>query len=227
MSRIYNLKRRWARFWMRYAGVGLGGRLASRLASWVMPPYYGCVPLAHFNPDGFVSPKATLHHEGLKRGKNCFIGDRVMVYKDGNEGGEVVFGDGIHLHNDVTIQTGQGGTVSIGNQTHIQPRCQISAYMKSINIGAGVEIAPSCAFYSYNHSVLPHIPIREQPLESKGDIVVGDDAWLGYGVVVLDGVNIGRGAVVGAGSVVTEDIPDNAIAVGVPARVVSCRSKLT
>ena len=226
MSRLNNLKRRWAHFWMRFAGTGFIGQLATRLASFVMPPYYGCVPLAHFNPKGYISSKATIHHEGLSRGKNCFVGDRVMIYKDGCEGGEVILGDGIHLHNDTTIQTGQGGTVEIGNQTHIQPRCQISAYKKSINIGAGVEIAPCCAFYSYNHSVLPHMPIREQPLESKGNIVIGDEVWLGYGVVVLDGVNIGRGAVVGAGSVVTQDIPDNAIAVGVPARVISNRSKL-
>ena len=52
---------------------------------------------------------------------------------------------------------------------------------------------------------------------------MGDDAWLGYGVIVLDGVRIGKGAVVGAGSVVTEDIPDGGIAVGVPARVVKMR----
>ena len=56
-----------------------------------------------------------------------------------------------------------------------------------------------------------------------GDIVVGDDAWLGYGVIVLDGVHIGKGAVVGAGSVVTNNIPDGGIAVGMPARVVKMR----
>jgi acetyltransferase-like isoleucine patch superfamily enzyme len=55
---------------------------------------------------------------------------------------------------------------------------------------------------------------------------VEDDAWLGYGVIVLDGVRIGKGAVVGAGAVVTHDIPEGAIAVGVPARVVKMRSDL-
>jgi acetyltransferase-like isoleucine patch superfamily enzyme len=64
-------------------------------------------------------------------------------------------------------------------------------------------------------------------LKTKGGIVVGDDVWLGFGVVVLDGVRIGKGAVVGAGSVVTRDIPDNAIAVGVPARVVKMRGDMT
>jgi len=47
------------------------------------------------------------------------------------------------------------------------------------------------------------MPIRKQPVKTKGGIVIGDDAWLGVGVIVLDGVKIGKGAVIGAGSVVT------------------------
>ena len=70
----------------------------------------------------------------------------------------------------------------------------------------------------------PGHAIREQPLVSKGDIVIEDDVWLGYGVIVLNGVHIGSGAVIGAGSVVTRDIPPNAIAMGIPARVVNTRS---
>jgi acetyltransferase-like isoleucine patch superfamily enzyme len=85
-------------------------------------------------------------------------------------------------------------------------------------------IAPNCAFYPYDHGILPGKPIREQPLETKGDIIVGDEAWLAFGVIVLSGVKIGSGAVIGAGSVVTSDIPDGAIAVGAPARVVKMRS---
>jgi acetyltransferase-like isoleucine patch superfamily enzyme len=63
----------------------------------------------------------------------------------------------------------------------------------------------------------------DQALTSKGSITIGDEAWLGDGVKVLDGVHIGKGAIIGAGAVVTKDVPDYAIAVGVPARVVSKR----
>jgi acetyltransferase-like isoleucine patch superfamily enzyme len=87
-------------------------------------------------------------------------------------------------------------------------------------------ISPNCALYSYNHGIEPDKPIRKQPLETKGGIVIDDDAWLGFGVIVLDGVRIGKGAVIGAGSVVTHDVPDNAIAAGVPARVVKMRDEL-
>ena len=65
-----------------------------------------------------------------------------------------------------------------------------------------------------------------QPVWTKGGIIIGDDVWLGVGVNVLDGVRIGKGAVIGAGSVVTKDIPKGAIAAGVPAQIVKIRSDL-
>jgi acetyltransferase-like isoleucine patch superfamily enzyme len=68
--------------------------------------------------------------------------------------------------------------------------------------------------------------MREQPLSSRGPIVIEDDVWLGYGVVVLSGARIGRGAVIGANSVVSGAIPPGAVAVGAPARVVRFRDDL-
>jgi acetyltransferase-like isoleucine patch superfamily enzyme len=84
-------------------------------------------------------------------------------------------------------------------------------------------MAPNCSFYPYDHGTAPGIPMMNQPLTTKGGIFVGDDVWFGVGVTVLDGVHIGNGAVIGAGSVVTHDIPEGAIAAGVPARVIRMR----
>jgi acetyltransferase-like isoleucine patch superfamily enzyme len=176
------------------------------------------------NKKGYISPKASILHDNLSLGNHVFIGDRVVVYK-GRGGGPVDVGSGTAIHNDVIIEVGAGGGLVIGGDTHIQPRCQFSAYKGSIMIGSGVQIAPNCGFYPYNHGFEPGELIKEQPLQSKGDIIVADDAWLGFGVIVLDNVRIGKGAVIGAGSVVVNDIPDGAIAVGSPAHVVRMRGK--
>ena len=60
---------------------------------------------------------------------------------------------------------------------------------------------------------------------TQGPIRVGDDVWFGVGAIVLSGVTIGDGAVIGAGAVVTSDVPENAVAVGVPARVIRLRGQ--
>ena len=132
-------------------------------------------------------------------------------------------GNNVCIYRDTIIETGFGGSLTIGHNTSIHPRCQINAYVVPIEIGSDVMIAPSCALYPYDHGVAPDRPIGIQPLHSRGPITIGDGAWLGFGVIVLGGGRIGAGAVIGAGSIVTTDIPDGAIAVGSPARVVRMR----
>jgi acetyltransferase-like isoleucine patch superfamily enzyme len=207
---------------MRFSGPGPMGKVAARLAALSVPPFYGRVFLARVTDKGYISPTATIWHPGLALGANCFIDDDVTIYRDMN-GGIVELSNGVLIFRGTTIQTGEEGTVSIGADTHIQPRCQFSAYKGSIQIGARVEIAPGCAFYPYNHGMALNTPIREQPIYSELGITVGDDAWLGYGVILLDGAQVGKGAVVGAGSVVTGHIPDGAIAVGSPAKLIKMR----
>lgn len=213
----------WMWFWMRGAGLGYLGRINMAIATWLAPPYYARRCLARYHPQGYIAPGATIYHQLLQLGKNVFIGDRVTIFQD-RDGGEVVLGDGVHLYGDTYIQTGDAGTVVIGSDTHIQPRCQFSSYKAPISIGRKVQIAPDCAFYPYAHGIEPDRPIKDQPLTTKGGIVIEDDVWLGYRAIVLDGVRIGRGAVIGAGSVVTQNIPAGAIAAGIPARVITMRS---
>ena len=210
---------------MRYAGLSYLGRISTRFATMFVPPYYGRCYLAGLNPKGYFALTATVHHNHVNFGNHVFIGDRVVIFQD-KDGGPVEIGDRVHVYGETFIQTGSGGCIKIGHNSHIHPRCQISAYMSSVLIGDEVQIAPNCAFYPYNHVTEPGKLIQEQPICSKGDIIVGDDAWLGFGVIVLDGVHIGKGAVIGAGSVVTHDIPDGGVAVGVPARVIKMRSDI-
>jgi acetyltransferase-like isoleucine patch superfamily enzyme len=214
--------RRWAGFWMRFAGTTTLGRLATRLASWNAPPDKERVFLAYLNPRGYVAPSATIFHADMESGERVFIDDRVLISQR-RQGGKVLLGNRVCIYRDVILETGCGGSLVIGDQSSIHPRCQINAYVASIRIGQGVMIAPNCLLYSYDHGIAPDQPIRQQPLQSKGDIVVEDEVWLGAGVTVLSGVHIGQGAVVGAGSVVCQDVPAGAIAVGLPARVVKMR----
>jgi len=209
---------------MLFAGLGPVGRTAMRLAGLFTPPYKSKQKLARYSKAGYIAATAAIHCPDLATGKSVFIGDRVTIYQ-AEDGGGVEIGDEAAIHQDTLIETGHGGDVSIGAHTHLQARVQISAYRGSVVIGRAAHIAPNCAFYPYDHGVAPDQPIYEQALTTKGGIVVGDDAWLGFGVIVLDGVHIGNGAVIGAGAVVTHDIPDNAIAIGSPARVVRMRGQ--
>ncbi len=71
------------------------------------------------------------------------------------------------------------------------------------------------------------IPIMEQGVYTRGRLTIGDDVWLGAGAVVLDGVKVGKGCIIGAGAVVTKDLPDYSIAAGVPAKVIKSRIENT
>lgn len=214
---------RWERNWMRASRLRLIRPLAYRLAALFRPGYKTYAPLARLTRQPFVSPGVVLAHPSVQLEAQCFLGSGVSVFSaDGS--GRVVLGERSALNEGVIIETSAGGAVEIGAETHIQPRCQLSAARGSIRIGSQVQIAPACGFYPYAHGTARGIPMRDQELTSKGDIQIEDDVWLGYGVVVLEGVTIAKGAVVAAGAVVTRDVPTNAIAAGVPARVVGERS---
>jgi acetyltransferase-like isoleucine patch superfamily enzyme len=212
----------WSRLWMSLAGVPLFGRLAVRLAAAACAPFYGRHRLARYHRRGFVAPGARISHRDFRRGRNVFVGDDVVIFRD-TGGGPVVLGDRVYLNEGVRIVTAHGGSVWFGDDAHVQPGCYFVAVERSIRIGRKAQIAPNCAFYPYEHGTEPGRPIHEQPLGSKGDIEIADDAWLGYGVIVLSGVSIGAGAVVGAGSVVTKSLPPGVVAVGSPARIVRDR----
>ncbi|WP_019503569.1 hypothetical protein [Pleurocapsa sp. PCC 7319] len=208
----------WSYFWMSFAGLGFAGRIATWLATWLAPPFKMRKSLARYHAKGYISPSATVAHNALKLGKNIFIGDRVTIFQH-PAGGTINLGTRAHLHNDNVLETGEGGTLTIGSNTHVQVGCQFSALQGSIQIGDRVQIAPECIFDA--HPV--HRPVQQEKILNSSNIVVDDDAWIGHGVTILPGVNIGKGAVIGSGSMVEQDIPPQAIAVGVPAQVVKMR----
>lgn len=87
----------------------------------------------------------------------------------------------------------------------------------AIYIGKNVFIGPFCGFYTATHPL--NYADRNKGLERALPIHIGDNCWLGANVTILQGVNVGSGCVIAAGSVVTEDLPENCLAAGVPAVV--------
>ena len=110
----------------------------------------------------------------------------------------------------------------MGENTFISSFVNISA-QGDVHIGKNVMLANACRLESGTHGFHDlDLPIKEQPAFSHG-IIIEDDCWLGAGVTVVENVKIGKGSVIGTGSVVTKDIPPFSIAAGVPARVIRTR----
>ena len=108
--------------------------------------------------------------------------------------------------------------VEIGAKTVIGQECTISAYQR-VRIGEQCVIADRAMFIDFDHGVVEvERPIRQQGIY-KRDVEVGSNVWIGYGACILRGVRVGDNSIVGTNSVVTKDVPANAVVAGVPARV--------
>ena len=134
-------------------------------------------------------------------------------------GPEVFVDRGALLHcGDAEWASADAG-ISIGAHTYIGPNAVLFAG-GGIQIGDAVLISPGAVVTSQQHSYDGRgVDIREQPLRFAR-VVIERDVWIGANATILPGVRVGEGAVVGAGAVVSRDVPANAVVVGVPARVV-------
>jgi acetyltransferase-like isoleucine patch superfamily enzyme len=114
------------------------------------------------------------------------------------------------------------GLVSIGAKTVMGQECTISAY-QHVAIGSECVIADRVMLIDFDHGVVEvERPIRMQGIY-KRDVNVGGNVWIGYGVCILRGATVGDNAVIGTNSVVTKDVPANAVVGGVPARLIRMR----
>ena len=112
------------------------------------------------------------------------------------------------------------GRLSIGDGTSIAGYCVLSAAVE-VRIGRSVLFARNVYIADHRHGFdAPDAPIIDQPIEDLRPVIVEDGAWLGQNVVLLPGVTVGKGAVVGANSVIREDVPPRSVVAGSPGRVV-------
>jgi acetyltransferase-like isoleucine patch superfamily enzyme len=117
----------------------------------------------------------------------------------------------------------QWSNIFIGSHTHVGYGVEINATGGKVEIGDGVAIASQASLMNANHKCSSReIPIINQGTE-KGTITIEDQVWIGTKAIILPGVRIGKGAIVGAGSVVTHDVLPFTVVAGVPAKVIKCR----
>jgi acetyltransferase-like isoleucine patch superfamily enzyme len=131
--------------------------------------------------------------------------------------GEVVLGEGVSLIGTVVpveLATYTLGRIEIGHHTFIN-------YGSSIAARASVQIGSYChlGHYTFIMDNDQHDVVRHTELPQSGPVIIEDHVWIGSKAVILPGVRIGSRAVIGAGSIVTKDIPPRCVAAGNPARV--------
>jgi acetyltransferase-like isoleucine patch superfamily enzyme len=137
------------------------------------------------------------------------------------ERGRVDFGRFVWIGDRTKVRCHEG-LVEIGEKSVLGQECTITAY-QHIRIGEQCVIADKAMFIDFDHGVVEvERPIRTQGIY-KRDVEVGSNVWIGYGACVLRGVRIGDNSVIGTNSVVTKDVPANAVVGGIPARILRMR----
>ena len=153
--------------------------------------------------------------------ENYFIHETVILTKAVN----IQIGKGSEIWEHVIFRKGYGPIV-IGKNTQIGPFVVIFSG-SGVTIGDNVMIAPHCVIASGNHQFHQvNVPMRFSGDFSKGPIFIGDDVWIGSNCTILDGVKIGKGAIIGANSAVTKNVDAYDIVAGCPAKKISNRMEL-
>jgi acetyltransferase-like isoleucine patch superfamily enzyme len=161
------------------------------------------------------------HPAKIRIGSGVTIDDLVVLDAKGTSNRGIDIGDGVFLGRG-SILSCKDGDIRLGDHANLGFNCEIFSG-SSVSVGRNGLFAAQVYLVGGGHEFEgAGVAVIDQPRTSRG-IALGDNVWLGTGAKVLDGVRIGSDAVVGANAVVNADLPDGAVAAGVPARVLRLR----
>jgi acetyltransferase-like isoleucine patch superfamily enzyme len=168
-----------------------------------------------------IHPSAIIDFEGeLTLPESTIIEPLVVIY--GGQGAKLVFGEKNILYPGCVIRIDQGQMIT-GEDVSFGPGCQIYEPRGGLTIGNHCMIGGGTLISGVNHGYARFdIPMRNQTASFR-PVELEDDVWIGMGVKLLPGIRIGTGSIIGAGSVVTDDIPPFSIAMGIPCKVTKQR----
>ena len=164
---------------------------------------------------GEWSPEQLAQH-----GPDCVFEAGVLIFHPEN----VWLGANVYVGHYTILKGYYKNRMSIGDETWIGQQCFFHA-AGGVTIGARVGVGPGVKILSSQHAEAGiETPVLFSPIAFR-PVVIEDEADVGVGAILLPGVTVGRGAVIGAGAIVTRDIPAYAVAAGVPARVIRQRGQ--
>lgn len=146
-----------------------------------------------------------------------------LVVKCKDEYNKHIFGGNVRVSNEVKYNNRKH--IYIGKGTYINGGRLITGNKSNIYIGENCLISYDVHIRTISHNYKDRKLINLQG-HWEQDIVIEDDVWIGYGAQIMPGVRIGKGAVIGAGSICTKDIPEYGVAVGIPAVVIKYREEV-
>jgi len=163
-----------------------------------------------------------LRHPGkIRIGDNVVIDDNCLLDAKGDSNRGIQIGSGVFVGRN-SILSCKNGDIDLGDRTNIGFNCEVFSASR-VSLGADTLLAAYCYIVGGDHDFSdPSKAVLAQGRVSKG-VTVGEGVWMGSGAKVLDGVAVGRHAIIGAQAVVREDVPDYGVAVGVPAKVIAVR----
>lgn len=137
--------------------------------------------------------------------------------------GKIQIASSAEIKEGVILQNGPREIIKIGNYTQLNP--YVILYGGNITIADNCMIGPHTVIVTANHDFIQtEKPMRFAGVVNSGDLNIAEDVWIGANATICSGCHkIGKGAVIGANSVVKNDIPDYAIVVGIPAKVIKYR----